>query len=96
MEDEGVSEKLDMLIAEFRAHKALIESGFPRDDLGNIDFHGHRGYHNAVIQRAAELESRKTRIIDKAISGGVMSAIAFVAYAAWHRVVDFIMGAGPK
>ena len=96
MENKDLSEKLDMLIAEFRAHKALIESGFPRDDLGNIDFNGHRGYHNAVIQRAAELESRKTRIIDRAISGGVISAIAFVAYAAWHHVVDLITGAGPK
>ena len=92
MEDKSVSEKLDELIMEFRAHKALVESGFPRDDLGHIDAQGHRNYHSAVIQRAAKLEARRNSIIDKAISGGIMSAIAFVAYAAWHRVVDIITG----
>ena len=90
---QAIAEKLDELIKEFRDHKTLVESGFTRDDLGEVDVTGHRAYHLAVIQRAAKLESRRDSIIDKALSGGAMSAILFTAYSAWDRVLEIIRGA---
>jgi len=90
--DVAIEKKLDELIEEFRAHKALIESGFTRDDQNNVDVVGHRNYHSDIIHRAALMESRRNSIIDKAISGGLMSILAFVAYSAWHHVLDIIEG----
>ena len=94
-EDEtlkAIDTKLELLIAEFRSHKELMEAGFTRDDLGRVDVAGHRAYHLAAIQRAARFESRRSNILDRALSGGMMSAVVFTAYSVWDRLLDIIRG----
>lgn len=46
----GIERKLDLILAELKN----IEGAFAKDDDGNIDFGGHRRYHEAMIESAKE------------------------------------------
>lgn len=87
---ESIDEKLDSFITEFRQHKKEVESAFCRDDLGNCDFSGHRAFHLECQKRAAALETRRGKLIESAVTGGMMSSLAFVLLATWDRIVEFI------
>ena len=40
---------LHLRVASIERDIELIKAAFPRDDVGAVDYHGHRGYHSERI-----------------------------------------------
>lgn len=45
-----IEKKLDLILAELKK----MESGFPKNEDGDVDFDGHRKYHESMIEAARE------------------------------------------
>ena len=77
-EEQSIEQKLDLILDEVKHMRAA----FPKDEEGNVDYDGHRKYHEHLI-RAAEAQEAfwndlKKEIIKKGILGAVVIAIGLL------------------
>lgn len=68
-------------IHDIKAVMTTLNKAFPS---GDID--GHRRYHEAVIERNAELRRLRVAIQEKTISGLIWIAIVWMGSRAWAAV----------
>lgn len=89
-EEMSIEHKLDLILDEVKH----MRNGFPKDDNGNVDYDGHRKYHEQLI-RAAEAQEAfwtdlKKEIIKKGILGALVIAIGLLWLGAQAK-----LGIGP-
>lgn len=77
-EEHSIDQKLDLILDEMKHMRAA----FPKDEDGNVDYDGHRKYHESLI-RAAEAQEAfwndlKKEIIKKGIIGALIIALGLV------------------
>ena len=77
-EELSIEHKLDLILDEVKSMRA----GFPKDEDGNVDYEGHRKYHEHLI-RAAEAQEAfwhdlKKEIIKKGIIGALIIALGLL------------------
>jgi len=77
-EEQSIERKLDLILSEVKH----MQAGFPKDEDGNVDYEGHRKYHESLI-RAAEAQEAfwndlKKEIIKKGIVGALIIALGLV------------------
>jgi hypothetical protein len=77
-DEMNIEHKLDLILEEIKH----MRGAFPKDEEGNVDYDGHRKYHEHLI-RAAEAQEAfwndlKKEIIKKGILGAVVIAIGLV------------------
>lgn len=65
--------------AKFAQLNKLITDAFP-----NGDPHGHRAYHEKIINSASEWNKIKGEIITKFMTGGLWLAAGWLAFAVWR------------
>jgi hypothetical protein len=81
--DERLQETEDKLMREIDAkfgqlHQTIVDA-FPGGDP-----HGHRQFHEKEIRDAARWDGLKAKVVDKLVTGGVMSMLAFIVLAVWE------------
>ena len=67
--------------AQFAQLKATFGAAFPGGDP-----HGHRMAHEAAIREAAGWQKIKAEALSKALTGGIVVAIGWLALAAWEAL----------
>lgn len=77
-EELSIEHKLDLILDEVKHMRAA----FPKDEDGNVDYDGHRKYHESLI-RAAEAQEAfwndlKKEVIKKGIIGAMIIALGLV------------------
>lgn len=77
-EEHSIEHKLDLILDEVKHMRAA----FPKDEDGNVDYDGHRKYHESLI-RAAEAQEAfwndlKKEVIKKGIVGALVIALGLV------------------
>jgi len=77
-DEMNIEHKLDLILDEVKHMRAA----FPKDEDGNVDYDGHRKYHEHLI-RAAEAQEAfwtdlKKEIIKKGIIGALIIALGLV------------------
>lgn len=77
-EELSIEHKLDLILDEMRH----LRSAFPKDEDGNVDYDGHRKYHEHLI-RAAEAQEAfwhdlKKEIIKKGIIGTLVIGLGLL------------------
>lgn len=77
-DEQSIEHKLDLILNEVKHMRAA----FPKDEDGNVDYDGHRKYHESLI-RAAEAQEAfwndlKKEIIKKGIVGALIIALGLV------------------
>lgn len=77
-EELTIEKKLDLILAEVKH----MRSAFPKDEDGEVDYDGHRKYHEHLI-RAAEAQEAfwndlKKEIIKKGIIGAMVIALGLL------------------
>lgn len=72
-------------INEVKQGMNKLLTAFPSGDTD-----GHARYHEAVIERTAELRRLRVAIQEKTISGLVWSAIMAIGVALWHEFASII------
>lgn len=69
-----------------------IIRSFPKNRHGEPDFEGHGEYHERLIERAAKLEQRRERMIEKFLIGSSWATIVVVAGWALTGAVQWLKG----
>jgi len=77
-EEQSIEHKLDLILAEMRH----VRAAFPKDEDGEVDYDGHRKYHESLI-RAAEAQEAfwndlKKELIKKGLLGAIVIAIGLL------------------
>ena len=77
-DEQSIEHKLDLILVEVKHMRAA----FPKDEDGNVDYDGHRKYHEHLI-RAAEAQEAfwndlKKEIIKKGIIGAMIIALGLL------------------
>jgi hypothetical protein len=77
-EEQSIEHKLDLILVEMRH----VRAAFPKDEDGEVDYDGHRKYHESLI-RAAEAQEAfwndlKKELIKKGLLGAIVIAIGLL------------------
>lgn len=81
-----IEHKLDLILVEVKH----MRSAFPKDSDGEVDYDGHRKYHESLI-RAAEAQEAfwtdlKQEIIKKGILGALVIALGLLLLGAQTKL----------
>ena len=75
----GIERKLDLILDEIKK----LEGAFPRSEDGDVDYEGHRKYHESLI-RAAEAQEEFWRDLKKEVAKkGILAALVIVCGLLW-------------
>lgn len=75
----GIERKLDLILAEVKH----MRSAFPKDEDGEVDYEGHRKYHESLI-RAAEAQAEFWSDLKKEVAKkGIIALIVIVLGLLW-------------
>lgn len=78
-EELSIEKKLDLILAEVKH----MRSAFPKDDDGDVDYEGHRKYHESLI-RAAEAQAEFWNDLKREVAKkGILAAIVIVLGLLW-------------
>ena len=78
-EELSIEKKLDLILAEVKH----MRSAFPKDEDGNVDYEGHRKYHESLI-RAAEAQAEFWNDLKREVAKkGILAAIVIVLGLLW-------------
>ena len=78
-EEQTIEHKLDLILAEMKS----MRGAFPKDEEGNVDYDGHRKYHEQLI-RAAEAQTEFWNDLKKEVAKkGVIAIIVIVCGLLW-------------
>lgn len=79
---------LHLRVASIERDIEQIKAAFPRDDVGAVDYRGHRGYHSERIASSKLLEEYKQGVTKKIVLGAiglVFTVLGFIAGPALLR-----------
>ena len=71
-----------------------INRAFPRDDLDEPDYDGHRKYHQQLIRRAVEADKDRQSAVQDVVKKGLWAGLALMGYAIWEYITDKIRRGG--
>ena len=75
----GIERKLDLILQEFKK----LEGAFPKNDSGEVDYEGHRRYHESLI-RAAEAQAEFWSDLKKEVAKkGIIAVLVIVCGLLW-------------
>ena len=75
----GIERKLDLILHELKK----LEGAFPRNDDGQVDYEGHRKYHESLI-RAAEAQAEFWNDLKKEVAKkGIIAILVIVCGLLW-------------
>lgn len=78
-EELSIEKKLDLILAEVKH----MRSAFPKDEDGDVDYEGHRKYHESLI-RAAEAQAEFWNDLKREVAKkGILAAIVIVLGLLW-------------
>ena len=78
-EELTIEKKLDLILAEVKH----MRSAFPKDEEGDVDYEGHRKYHESLI-RAAEAQEEFWRDLKREVAKkGILAALVIVCGLLW-------------
>lgn len=78
-EELSIEKKLDLILSEVKH----MRSAFPKDDDGDVDYEGHRKYHESLI-RAAEAQAEFWNDLKREVAKkGILAAIVIVLGLLW-------------
>ena len=73
---------LHLRVASMERDLEQIKAAFPRDDVGAVDYRGHRGYHAQKIaegQAMGEYKQEVTKKIILGVIGLIFTVLGFIA-----------------
>ena len=73
---------LHLRVAGIERDLEQIKAAFPRDDVGAVDYRGHRGYHAQKIaegQAMGEYKQEVTKKIVLGVIGLIFTVLGFIA-----------------
>ena len=73
---------LHLRVASIERDLEQIKAAFPRDDVGAVDYRGHRGYHAQKIaeeQTMGEYKQEVTKKIVLGVIGLIFTVLGFIA-----------------
>ena len=73
---------LHLRVASMERDLEQIKAAFPRDDVGAVDYRGHRGYHAQKIaegQVMGEYKQEVTKKIILGVIGLIFTVLGFIA-----------------
>ncbi len=91
MPDNDISEKLKKLAdTQDEILKLLKDIGraFPRNDLDEPDYDGHRKYHQQLIRREVEADRDRQLAVHDVVKKGLWAGLALLGYALWEYIKD--------
>lgn len=65
-----------------------ISRAFPRNDLDEPDYDGHRKYHQQLIRRAVEADRDRQLAVQDVVKKGLWAGLALMGYALWEYIKD--------
>lgn len=78
-EEIGIERKLDLILDELKK----LENAFPRSEDGEVDYMGHRKYHESLI-RAAEAQAEFWSDLKKEVAKkGIIAVLVIVCGLLW-------------
>ena len=78
-EEMGIERKLDLILMELKK----LEGAFPKDEAGDVDYEGHRKYHESLI-RAAEAQAEFWNDLKREVAKkGIIALIVIVLGLLW-------------
>ena len=85
-DEQSIEHKLDLILVEIKH----MRDAFPKNDDGEVDYDGHRKYHESLI-RAAEAQEAfwndlKQEIIKKGILGALIIALGLLLVGAQAKL----------
>jgi hypothetical protein len=75
----GIERKLDLILDEVKHMRAA----FPKDEQGEVDYAGHRKYHEHLIKAAEAQEAFWTDLKKEIIKKGVLGALVIAIGLLW-------------
>lgn len=81
----GAVDKLDDRMTDAEIAIQKLYTAFPGGDV-----EGHRRYHDAMIEKTAEMRRLRIAIQEKTISGLIWAFIVGAAVMAWNSFLHFI------
>jgi hypothetical protein len=57
-----------------------------RDAVPNADPHGHRRYHELMIEDISARKALRKTIVEKSVAGLVWGTLVFIAVASWNYI----------
>ena len=75
----GIERKLDLILDEVKHMRAA----FPKDEQGEVDYDGHRKYHEHLIKAAEAQEAFWTDLKKEIIKKGVLGALVIAIGLLW-------------
>ena len=79
---------LNLRVASIERDIEQIKTAFPRDDVGAVNYHGHRSYHSERIASSKLLDEYKQGVTKKIVFGViglVFTVLGFIAGPALLR-----------
>ena len=74
-----IEHKLDLILVEMRH----MRGAFPKDEDGEVDYDGHRKYHESLIKAAEAQEAFWTDLKKEIIKKGVLGALVIAIGLLW-------------
>lgn len=78
-EERNIEKKLDLILEEMR----YMRSAFPKDGDGEVDYDGHRKYHESLIRAAEAQEAFWTGLKQEIIKKGIIGALIIALGLLW-------------
>lgn len=83
--------EIQALRNELALHQEVFHSALPLNTIGKPDIDGHRTYHEQQITSAKNLESYKTKVVEKILLAGVTGLLAIFGFGLGpyvHSILD--------
>lgn len=78
-EELSIEHKLDLILVEVKH----MRSAFPKNEDGEVDYDGHRKYHESLIRAAEAQEAFWTDLKKEIIKKGVLGALVIAIGLLW-------------
>ena len=78
-DEMNIEHKLDLILQEVKH----MQAGFPKDEDGNVDYEGHRKYHEHLIRAAEAQEAFWTDLKKEIIKKGILGALIIALGLLW-------------
>ena len=78
-EEQSIEHKLDLILVEVKH----MRSAFPKDEDGEVDYDGHRKYHESLIRAAEAQEAFWTDLKKEILKKGILGALIIALGLLW-------------
>ena len=81
---------LHLRVASMERDLEQIKAAFPRDDVGAVDYRGHRGYHAQKIAEGQVMGEYKQEVTKKIILGAIGLVFTVLGFIAGPAVLRWL------